>query len=183
MKRISAAALVLFASLFVSPATWSAEPDETPPRTCGPLPEPPIRGKAWAVDGGALSFVASSGRRLYVRLWGIETPPLRDATTRIERVPGVQARFALDERLRQAGRDVSCSPVAWDQACRLVATCEAAGNDLGIRLLVEGYALLRTHQAVGKDALDLGRHYAESEERARDRRNGLWLNWLGPKMP
>jgi endonuclease YncB( thermonuclease family) len=185
MKRTIHVASALLASLMlVLPSvTARAEAEEAGPRTCGPLPDAPVRGKAWAIDGGALSLTTTSGRRLIVRLWGIETPPLRDAATRIEHVPGVQARYALDERLRQASRDATCAPVEWDRACRLVAICEAQGNDLAGRLLVEGYALLRTHQALGKTSPELGQRYAETEERARDKRAGLWLGWLGSRRP
>lgn len=183
MKRTMTVAQALLASLLSLTPTAAprAEVEEVLPRTCGPLPEAPAKGQAWAIDGGALSFVTSSGRRLHVRLWGIEVPALRDAATRLEHAPGIRARFALDERLRLAGRSVSCSAMEWDQACRLVAICEAGGNDLATRLLVEGHALLRTHQAMGKASFDRGRHYAEAEERARAKRAGLWQDWLGPK--
>ncbi|MCW5748457.1 MAG: thermonuclease family protein [Alphaproteobacteria bacterium] len=175
----------LSASLILASALYASGAAAEEPRShhCGPLPETAIEGQAWAIDGGSMAFVASSGRRFAMRLWAIDAPPLRDAATRLENPPGLRARVSLDDQLRTAGRRATCIPKGWDRACRLVAICEAGGNDLSVRMLAVGYAVLRTHEAMGSTEFDRGRTYAETEEVARASRAGQWQGWLGPKAP
>lgn len=118
----------------------------------------PIRigGAARVVDGDTLDF--GGARRL--RIAGIDAPELRQTCERDGRA------YACGEAARDALRDlvragVTCKVAGRDKYDRDLATCEAAGRDVGAALVERGMAVA------------YGRYEAE-ERVARARVAGMW---------
>lgn len=162
---VLAAALIL---LIASPAT--AQPGaECRDR---PLPEL-VEGRAYAVDGDTLAIPGQPR----IRLWGIDAPELRDASTKRETREGMQARAALAD-LALAREPTRCVPTKWDRYCRLIAVCRNAASDLGLLMLTSGYAYTAwLDDPPGRTGAEPG-IYAAMEALARKERRGLWKTWL-----
>ncbi|WP_428247250.1 thermonuclease family protein [Ferrovibrio sp.] len=123
-----------------------------------------ITGPAQVKDGDSL-YIA--GRE--IRLFGIDAPEWRQDCTRPGPDgkpqtwrPGQQAAAWLKSWL--AERSVSCATEAIDKYKRVVATCFVAGDDIGARMVSEGWAYAYTRYSP---------RYAPLEAEARAARRGL----------
>ena len=119
-----------------------------------PTPER-LEGAARVVDGDTVDL---GGRRL--RLAGLDAPELAQTCERAGQVYrcGEAARDALRD-LARAG--LTCRTASRDKYGRDLATCEAAGRDVGAVLVSRGLAL-----AFGR--------YEPEEREARLRSAGVW---------
>jgi endonuclease YncB( thermonuclease family) len=112
------------------------------------------------VDG--ITFAAGP---VTIRLAGLDGPPAR-AACRDQNghvwACGLQARAALNNETRQ--RNVACTIVGRSDDV-VQATCTVEGDDLGRRLLAEGWA---------RQAGDGPAAYADAAESARAAGRGLW---------
>lgn len=104
-----------------------------------------------------------------IRLSGIDAPEWGQPCTRPGPdgkpqawYPGQQAAAWLKSWL--AERPVSCAREAIDRYKRVVATCYVGGEDIGARLVAEGWALAYTRYSP---------RYVPLEEEARAARRGL----------
>lgn len=162
------------ASFLAALALASATPVFAQPSpVCRDKPVPDlVEGPALAVDGDTLA-IAGMPR---IRLWGIQAPELRDSATRRERREGMQARTVL-AGLLDGVMSVRCVPTRWDRYCRLVAVCDAKGDDLAQDMLIRGMAYTaRLDESPGKTGVDPLR-YTLQEVIARQERRGLWRHW------
>jgi endonuclease YncB( thermonuclease family) len=131
--------------------------------TCSPVCAAELSGAVERIDDGRTLTVAGQ----VVRLWGIDAPDLRQHCRNAEGddyACGENARLALE--LLIGGKPVSCLSKGRDSAERIMAQCEAGGNDLGTLLVVTGRAIDFPPVSAG--------WYAEYEDGARSRRAGLW---------
>lgn len=113
------------------------------------------------IDGDTLSIGSER-----VRLWGIDAPEMSQTCYRhdVAFECGRAARQALLQIIR--GRDVTCTPVARDRYGRTVASCRAAGDDLGSEMARAGWALDYARYS--------GRRYAADQTAAQQAHRGLW---------
>ncbi len=120
-----------------------------------------VRGRARVIDGDSLRV-----NGMEIRLHGIDAPELRQ-TCRDER----GHRYACGRRAKAylrrlvASRDVSCRRVATDRYGRMVALCMVDGEDIGRRMVRDGWAVAFVRYS---------RHYVGDERMARRARRGLW---------
>jgi endonuclease YncB( thermonuclease family) len=125
-------------------------------------PGEPVSGRARISDGDSLEI---AGAR--IRIHGIDAPEgrqqCRDARG-AEYACGREAARALDRII--GGRTVTCTPVSHDQYERDVATCEAAGRDVGEQMVRSGHARDYARHSRGR--------YASAEREAREAKRGLW---------
>lgn len=117
-----------------------------------------LSGKVSRVHDGDTMTLA--GQK--VRIWGIDAPELKqqcggDAC-------GVVARDALEDLVRS--RTVVCTQVDIDRYKRVVASCRAAGRDLGEAMVRSGNALDYRRYSKGR--------YRDAERSAQTRRVGMW---------
>ena len=136
-------------------------------------------GQAFAIDGHTLGGV---GLRAHLRIWGIQTPELRDAG-KAESVPGMRARAFLADLLAKSDHKVKCRPARFDRECRIVAQCSLADpggtSDLGGSMIAAGMAYgLDLDEALPWETR-AGQRYADAEFEARKARKGLWPVWMG----
>lgn len=120
------------------------------------LREQRFAGNAFVVDGDSLVM---DGRR--IRLRGLDAPELGQLCHRgsIQYRCGEEAKAAL--RTLVAGQTVVCASSGRDRFDRMLARCEARGEDLGSLLVRRGLAV------------SFGAYEAEESE-ARQARRGLW---------
>ena len=144
--------------------------------TQGPLPEK-WEGTAFAIDGDTLAGV---GLKPHIRIWGIQAPELRDKDKQ-ETVPGMRARAALDNWLFGGNYRITCTPTKFDRYCRIVAHCLVKTIDLGDAMLNAGMAYGFYLDDVIPGRPQLSESYARSENMARNKKIGLWKDWLGEK--
>ena len=148
-------------------------------RAASPRPAPePIEGHALDVhDGDSFTMRADDGRRLRIRVSGIDAPeqhqPWADASRRL-----------LGESLR--GRRLRIDPVKQDVFDRTVAKVwvlddEAPPRDAGLALLEAGLAWHFVRYRADQPPADVPR-YAQAERNARARRAGLWQD-AAPEAP
>lgn len=97
-----------------------------------------------------------------VRLWGIDAPELKQECGGAP--CGGIARDALEDLVRS--RTVVCTQVDRDRYKRIVASCRAAGRDLGEAMVRSGNALDYRRYSKGR--------YRDAERAAQARRVGLW---------
>lgn len=144
-----------------------------PPPVCRNEPVPDlVEGQAFAVDGDTLA-IAGMPR---IRLWGIQAPDLRDSVTKRETREGMRARTVL-AGLLDGVMSVRCVPTRWDGYCRLVAVCDAKGDDLAQDMLIRGMAFTaRLDDSPGESGVDPLK-YILREVIARQERRGLWRHW------
>lgn len=124
-------------------------------------PAPAVIGRASVVDGDTLEI---QGER--IRLWGVDAPESRQVCKRPsgEYRCGQTAANQLDQWI--AGRTVTCVEDSRDRYRRMVARCEAGGEDIGGWLVRQGYAVRYPEYA--------GSAYLGQEFAARRDRAGIW---------
>ena len=145
-------------------------------------------GVAYAIDGDTLAGV---GLKPNIRIWGIQAPELRDKD-KDETVPGMRARATLSDLLTKVDGKVWCRATKYDHYCRLVAQCNVPTDpppgstsptplDLGLYMVLTGYAYgFYLEDTLPWDA-GAGMRYTKAEAAARERKGGLWKDWLGEK--
>ncbi|MEJ1158222.1 thermonuclease family protein [Prosthecomicrobium sp. N25] len=120
------------------------------------IPPERVAGRARVVDGDSLEI---DGRRL--RLKGIDAPELNQVCRRAD------APYPCGRAARQRLADIvgtgalDCAGAEDDRYGRLLVRCRAGAEDVGARLVREGWAL------------DWG-GYGREENEARRARRGLW---------
>jgi endonuclease YncB( thermonuclease family) len=186
MKRLALAALSIALAAAAAQAQTAkppAKPAATPPSGCsashGALPQT-WSGQAFALDGETLG---GNGLKTPLRLWGVQAPALRDAQ-RVETVPGMRARAALEDLLSRADHKVKCRIARYDSECRLVAQCaldEAQPIDLGGAMLASGVVYGHELDEPLSWEPRAAQRYADAEYEARKARKGSWPHWLGEK--
>ena len=121
-----------------------------------------VTGRAQVVDGDTLIVGG-----VKVRLFGVDAPELDQRCDRDRRqwACGRAAREALSEIV--GGRRIACVVQDIDRYGRAVAVCEAAGEDVGARLVRQGMALAYRRYS--------GR-YANAEAAAQAEGLGLWTS-------
>ena len=169
-------------------ATAKAQSSKAPDcaTTQGALPEK-WEGIAFAIDGSTL---AGAGLKPHIHLWGIQAPELRDKD-KIETVPGMRARAAVEDLLLAGERRVTCRSSKFDRTCRIVAQCTVtlesprgsvpAPHDLSLRLLEDGLAYSFYLDETLPWDKTANERYGYHEALARQARKGLWPMWLGEK--
>lgn len=159
--------------------TATAQPDTPDCAAMGALPAT-WDGQAYAIDGHTLAGVGLKPR---IRIWGIQTPELRDAA-KAESVAGMRARAELEDLLDQSGHKVKCRVARFDQGCRAVAQCtldDGKGGDIGGALIAAGMAYgFQLDETLPWESR-ASQRYATAEAAARKQRRGLWKDWLGEK--
>lgn len=117
---------------------------------------PSLSGHVRVIDGDSLVIDGTE-----IRLYGIDAPEYRQTCQRGGEAwsCGIEARRALQAMV--SGRTVTCRPRDEDRYGRLIASCEAAGNDLGATMIKGGHAV------------SLGA-YDVDEREARAARRGVW---------
>lgn len=112
------------------------------------------------VDGDSLEL-KHKGRKLRVRLWGIDSPEWQQEFS--------QKALAYT-RSRIQGQMVEVQPRAWDKYGRLVAIVKVGGVTLNEDLLTEGLAWVHIYYC--KEPIC--REWRQLEKEARRARRGLW---------
>lgn len=165
---------------------WAAAAQAADParNNCDTLPNTPVRGEAWAIDGDTIALVSKNERAPNVRLWGINAPELLTFGRTSESRVGMQSRVALDDILFASARRVSCVAIEWDRHCRIVARCvrespQDGDADISLAMVRAGFAYVLTTYAVRPPYLDVARRYFEAEREAREAHRGLWPTLLG----
>jgi endonuclease YncB( thermonuclease family) len=120
-----------------------------------------------AVAEGDTLTVVRGGLEQEVRLAGVDAPEPGQAWA-------AQARQRLLELAN--GKTVSVYPAGWTADGRLLARVEVAGEDLGMRLLLEGWAWTDEARSGGPASV-----YAQAQAAAADR--GLWADLLPAPLP
>jgi endonuclease YncB( thermonuclease family) len=120
-----------------------------------------LQGEARAIDGDTLQV---GDTRL--RLHGIDTPELRQTCEDSSGEAWACGRRAASElAVAVAGGEVHCISRERDRYQRLVATCWAAGRDVGQSLVAHGWAV-----AYRRFSVD----YVSDENLSRYRTQGMW---------
>jgi len=130
--------------------------------SCGIALPDDMTGQASIIDGDTLEI---HGTR--IRLWGIDAPEssqLCRGEDSLQYRCGAQAANDLDAFIAQ--RPVSCLPISLDRYGRTVATCSAAGADLGQWLVQNGLALDWPQYSKGK--------YGADQRGAEQAGRGIW---------
>jgi endonuclease YncB( thermonuclease family) len=121
-----------------------------------------LAGVARAVDGDSLSIGEHQ-----IRLFGIDAPEYRQ-TCQVNASPwacGADAAAAL--RMAVHGKQLTCIARDRDVYGRTVASCLAAGQDVGAAMVNQGLAVV----------LDNGRaDYAAVEDQAKRAQRGIWAS-------
>ena len=124
-------------------------------------------GPAEAVDGDSLTMTGTS-----IRLFGIDAPDGKQTCERngITWSCGDEAHKRLSTLVE--GKKVSCNQLDTDEYGRVVATCTAAGLDIGETMVASGMATaFRKYSNT----------YVEAEERAKQFNLGIWgSNFVEP---
>lgn len=148
-------------------AWFSTTPERSSNGVAAATPAEVLVGRASIIDGDTLEI---HGDR--IRLVGIDAPEADqtcpDAGGQLWRC-GQRAALALADKIGQA--TVSCEGDARDRYRRLLAICQAGGDDLGAWLVTEGWALAYRQYSMA---------YVAQETAARTARRGVWA---GPFMP
>lgn len=172
----------LLAVLAAVTAASAAPATAQPKRDCGALPGTYV-GVVYAGDGDT---IYGPGLPPF-RLWGVDTPELRDPG-KAWTVPGMQARAFLGDLLHRAKNEAVCKPLEWDAYCRVVASCSAKDATTGevfsltFEILKAGYGI-SFYLARHPDHADEAAVYSRAEVEAREGRRGLWPVWLGEAKP
>ena len=112
------------------------------------------------VDGDSLEL-SHQGKKLRVRLWGIDTPEWQQEFSH-------KAKAFTSSRVQ--GQWVELQPKAWDKYGRLVAVVKVGGQTLNEELLREGLAWVHIYYC--KEPICRG--WRQLEKEARMARRGLW---------
>jgi endonuclease YncB( thermonuclease family) len=116
-----------------------------------------LEGRARVTDGDTIRIGDAR-----IRLKGIDAPEMEQICTRAGRTYpcGETARRALIDIV--GGENVQCRSSGRDRYKRILARCTVKGDDIGTRMVEEGWAV------------SYGRDYALQETRAQSRGVGLW---------
>lgn len=112
------------------------------------------------IDGDTIE-VKHLGKKLRVRLWGVDTPEWQQPFSH-------NAREFTRHHIQ--GRQVELQPKAWDKYGRLVAMVAVGGRSLNEDLLLEGMAWVHIYYC--KEPIC--REWRQVEKEARSARRGLW---------
>ena len=112
------------------------------------------------IDGDTLE-VTHQGKKLRVRLWGIDTPEWQQ---------GFSHNARDFTRHRVQGQRVELLAKAWDKYGRLVAMVQVGGSSLNEELLREGLAWVHIYYC----REPICRGWRQLEKEARMARRGLW---------
>ncbi len=180
IRWLAFAALCLLAALSSLPATGARDaraqpgsvsgvdqwpPDVDPPRPPATRSGQSISGRATRIhDGDSFAMLATDGRRLTIRISGIDAPekgqPFAD-----------RSRQHLVELI--ADRDLAIAPIKTDMYGRIVAVVHVGELDVGLAQVRSGMAWHFRRYA--RDQSPAHRQaYARAESVARDARIGLW---------
>ena len=101
---------------------------------------------------------------------------------KIETVPGMRARAALEDLLEKVDRKVKCRPFKWDAECHPVAQCATTTSvDIGGYMLSSGMAYGWHLDETLPWETRAGQRYGTAKSLAREKRTGLWPLWLDEK--
>ena len=117
-----------------------------------------ITGPAWVIDGDSLAVAG-----IEIRIEGIDAPELHQTCMRAGKPWSCGSDAAQALRNATAGKEVVCRLRDRDRYGRTVATCQAAGLDLGAAMVKGGFAV--SHGS-----------YRADERDARDARRGIWAS-------
>jgi endonuclease YncB( thermonuclease family) len=125
------------------------------------LASPDLTGRASVIDGDTLEI---AGQR--IRLHGIDAPESAQTCTVSGKAwrCGQQAALELSNWIGAA--TVTCSQVATDRYKRMVARCQARGEDIGGWLVSNGWALDWPQYSRGE--------YKGQQEMAKAGKRGVW---------
>ena len=174
------AAVALPALAQPAPRKTAPAPSDTP--DCAAMGALPATwdGQVYAINGDTLAGVGLKPR---IRLWGIQTPELRDGA-KAESVAGMRARAALEDLLEKSNHKVKCRASKFDRDCHIVAQCsldDAQAGDIGGALIAGGTAYgFHLDETLPWEAR-ASQRYATAEAEARKQRRGLWKDWLGER--
>ena len=154
-RRLMLAALVLLA-----PGCSRNVPDHTPRPGV-------LSGRIGPIaDGDSFTLIADDGRRIGVRIGGIDAPekgqPHAD-----------QSRDNLARLLARGGLEIE--PIKTDPYGRQVARVRAGGEDVGLRQIEAGLAWHFVRYAADQSP-DERTQYAQAERDARHAARGLWAD-------
>lgn len=125
----------------------------------------PIRGRATRVyDGDSFALLSIDGRRLQIRISGIDAPEKGQAFAD-------RSRRHLSELLAQ--QDLLIAPIKSDVYGRVVAAVTAGEQDVGLAQLRAGMAWHFLRYARDQ-SIEQRQAYARAEAEAREARAGLW---------
>ena len=120
-----------------------------------------LQGEARAIDGDTLQVGATR-----LRLHGVDAPELRQTCEdSVGEAWGCGRRAASELAAAVAGGEVQCISRERDRYQRLIATCWAAGRDVGQSLVAHGWAV-----AYRRFSVD----YVSEENLARYLTQGMW---------
>jgi len=116
-----------------------------------------LEGRAQVTDGDTIRIGETR-----IRLKGIDAPELGQSCSRSGRSYscGETSRRALIDLV--SGQIVRCRAAGRDRYQRILARCTVNGQDIGARMVEDGWAV------------SYGRDYDYEETRARNRSVGLW---------
>ena len=116
-----------------------------------------LEGRAQVTDGDTIRIGETR-----IRLKGIDAPELGQSCSRSGRSYscGETSRRALIDLV--SGQIVRCRAAGRDRYQRILARCAVNGQDIGARMVEDGWAV------------SYGRDYDYEETRARNRSVGLW---------
>lgn len=112
------------------------------------------------IDGDTIE-VKHQGKRVRVRLWGIDTPEWQQPFS-------IEAKAFTLRRVQ--GERVELLSKTWDKYGRLVAMVEVGGSSLNEELLSEGLAWVHIYYC----REPICREWRQLEKEARIARRGLW---------
>lgn len=124
-----------------------------------------IEGKVVrVVDGDTVVFVAATGKKMTLRLTGIDAPEKRMAY-------GDLAKKMLSDRIRMS--EVTIQTIKVDRYGRIIAKVLLQEQDVSLWLIREGLAWHYKRYA-HEQAFEDAENYAATEEEARMGKRGLW---------
>jgi endonuclease YncB( thermonuclease family) len=125
----------------------------------------PIQGRATRVyDGDSFALLGADGRRLQIRISGIDAPEKGQAFAD-------RSRRHLSQLLLQ--KDLLITPIKTDVYGRIVAVVSADEQDIGLAQLRAGLAWHFLRYARDQ-SVEQRQAYARAEAEAREARVGLW---------
>jgi endonuclease YncB( thermonuclease family) len=124
-----------------------------------------LSGQADVVD---VDTIAIRGEKTRIRLYGVDGPESQQTcndASGARYLCGSKAADALASIIGRNGR-VSCKEQDRDRYGRIVATCEANGQDIAGELIRQGWAVEYTQYSDGR--------YSDEENEAQRAKRGLW---------